>query len=98
MPKVFVPNRAGHDYADAARYGELISVTTGLQPKYSTNLMYRQWVELLKDSESTDYILITGLPIITNIGCAIFAVMHKRLNLLIWRSGKYISRTIVLDL
>jgi hypothetical protein len=96
MPKVYCPNKAGHDYEDAKRHGEIVFVTTGTQNKYSVQQMYRTWVEVLQESKPEDLIILTGLNIICTIGCSVFAVMHGRLNLLIWRNNRYISREIVM--
>jgi hypothetical protein len=66
--------------------------------------MYRQFLPTLKDSSPEDYILPTGLTIMSNIACAIFAMLHKRLNLLIYKAsrtggpGRYVQRSMVFDL
>ena len=97
MPKVFIPNKSGHIYDDAKRYGEIVFVTAGLQNKYSVNQMTRIWNDALKNSKADDLIVLTGLNIICSIGCAVFAVKHKRLNLLLWRNDKYIKREEMLE-
>ena len=96
-PKVYIPNKAGHDYTDAMRYGELVYVTAGLQNKYSVNQMLRIWQDVLKDSDSSDCIVLTGLSVIGSIGCSVFAVKHQRVNLLLWKNGKYIKRELIID-
>ena len=107
-PKVFVVNKAGHDFSDAERYGDLIYVTEGPQMRFNTTSMYRIWAEALQDnkSKSTDYILITSLNILCAVGAAVFGRKHGRLNLLLYKGGarsrtdprgRYVSREILLD-
>lgn len=95
MIKVFIPNLSAHDHSDAARYGELVYVTKGQLAKYATNNMYRVWMAALQESSPNDYILLTGLNTLCSIGCAIFGALHGRVNLLIWRTDRYISREII---
>jgi hypothetical protein len=97
MPKVYIPNKSGHLYDDAKRYGELVFVTAGVQNKYSVNHMVRVWSEVLKDSSPEDCIVLTGLNIICSIGVGIFAKRHSRINLLLWRNEKYIKREELLE-
>ena len=95
--RVFIPNKGHHDYTDAKRYGELVFVTKGIQNKFSVANMARCWEAALEDSLPTDYILQTSLSILTSVGTAAFAMRHNgRVNLLLWGSGKYVDRTIIL--
>lgn len=94
--KVFIPNLSNHDFSDAERYGELIYVTKGKQGKYNINSMCRVWLSVLEESKAEDYIVLTSLSILCCIGCAVFAKKHSRLNLLLWRGGKYVARELIL--
>jgi len=103
MPKVYVVNRGGHNHNDAERYGELIFMSSGTINRYAVSQMYRQFIDHLKDSSPDDYILITGLSVMASVACSIFARIHGRLNLLLFKSsqsgqeGRYVERTIMLD-
>ena len=103
MPKVYIVNRGGHNHNDAERFGELIFMSQGTINRYAVSQMYRQFVEHLSKSSSDDYILITGLSVMASIACSIFARIHGRLNLLLFKSsqsgeeGRYVERTIMLD-
>ena len=97
MKKVFVINRAGHDYSKAHRFGEVVFCTDGEQDRFNTNQMFRIFSPIFDASSRDDYILLTSLTIMCSIACAIFARKHGRLNLLLYRDGKYIERTILLD-
>ena len=103
MSKVFVVNRGGHNHNDAERFGELIFMSSGTINRYAVSQMYRQFVEHLKDSTEDDFILITGLSVMASIACSIFARIHGRLNLLLYKSsssgqeGRYVERVIMID-
>jgi len=62
--------------------------------------MYRDFAEVLKNSEAEDYILPTGLTVMSIIACSIFGRLHGKLNLLLFKSGSeryYVERAILLD-
>jgi len=95
--KVYVINRAGHDYTPALRFGDLVYLSDGMLPKYSVNRLYRIMHNSLKSSSPDDYILLSGLGVAQSIACSIFALKHMRLNLLLFKDGGYVERKIVLD-
>jgi hypothetical protein len=92
--KVYIANQSGHDFSPSSKYGLPVYVTKGLINRFSVNFMARKWALSLKDSKKEDFILVTSLTILTCVGCAIFGYLHKSLNLLVYRNGKYINRTI----
>lgn len=96
-PRVYIPNRGGHDYSPALKFGDLVFITEGYIDRWSTSQMYRSWVLALKDSSSTDYILETSLNTLCSIGAACFAHKHGRINLLLFKDGDYIERNIKVD-
>jgi len=101
--KVYIINKGGHDHSDAERYGELVFLSEGSINRYAVNSIYRRFVSFLKESSSEDYILITGLSVMSCVACAIFAHIHGRLNLLLYKTsrgekeGYYVDRTIMID-
>lgn len=104
MSKVFVVNRGCHDHSDAERFGELVYLSEGSINRYATGKMYREFVPELKKSSSEDYILTTGLTVMSVVACSIFARIHGRVNLLLFKSLRrpdeesyYVERTVVLD-
>ena len=103
MPKVFVVNRGGHNHTDAERFGELIFMSEGTINRYAVSQMYRQFVDHMKDSTEDDFILLTGLSVMASVACSVFARIHGRLNLLLFKSsqsgeeGRYVERTVMLD-
>lgn len=102
MPKVFVVNKGCHNYENALRFGEVEYLSEGSVNPYSTGSIYRNFWLKLKNSQPGDYILITGLSIMSSIACGIFARLHGKLNLLIYKAmrgggGDYVGRTIIID-
>lgn len=100
---VYIINKGCHDYTEAEQFGNLIYLTSGSYNILSTSKMYRKFLEQLKNSHKDDYILPTGLGVMGIVACSIFALLHNKLNLLIYytTSGKgkgvYKERTILLD-
>lgn len=94
---VWIPNKSGHDFSMASRYGTPEFVTTGLVNRFSIGYIARKWMACLIRSRPTDFVLVTSLTILTVVGAAIFGHLHHRINLLIFRNGKYIARTILFD-
>lgn len=92
--RVYIGNQSGHDFSPSSKYGSPIYVTKGLVNRFSVNYMARRWAFALLSSKKEDYILLTSLTILTVVGAAIFAYLHGSLNLLLYRNGKYINRTI----
>jgi hypothetical protein len=94
VPKVYVLNKGGYDYSAAQRYGELVYCTDGPLNKNDINQSARLMAKALRDSDSSDYIVLTSLSSLCSIACAIFAAQHQRLNLLIYKAGQYYEYTI----
>ena len=100
MTRVFIPNKSGHDFEPAKRYGELIYVSEGYQDKHATSTMQRLWQVALKDSEPKDIIMMAGFGHMQALGCAMFGHMHGRINILIFdpdRKAKYLLREHVIE-
>jgi len=96
--KVYVINRSGHDYSYAEKFGQLVYLSKGSMDKYKVSKIARLFAERLADSQPNDYILVTGLTVMSMIAAAMFAHKHGRLNLLIHRpDNTYVAREIVLD-
>jgi hypothetical protein len=92
MSYVYILNRAGHDYSDAERFGELIYCTSGSLDKLDIQQMYREITAAFADSESGDWIVLTSLTSLCSVACAIFSLKHGRLNLLIHTQKGYVER------
>lgn len=97
MPKVFIPNRGGHDYSEAAEWGDVVFCTQGVVPKFNPSHMVRVLQEFIDESSPDDYILLTSLPVLCCVFCGMFAAKHGRLNFLLFKDGKYIERKLDFD-
>ena len=96
MAKVYVVNKSAHDFSDAQNYGDIIFLSEGSMNRYATNNMHRQFTELLTNSTENDYIVPCSLNVMNSIACAIFAAKHGKLNLLLFKDGKYIERNLII--
>ena len=97
MAKVFIVNKSAHDFSAAEEFGEVIFLSEGVMNRYSVNNMHRLFTEVMKDSKADDYIVPCSLNVMNSVACALFAVKHKQLNLLLFKEGKYLERNIVFD-
>lgn len=97
-PKVYIVNKSSHDFTAASEYGDVMFLSEGKMNRYDTNDMIRQFSTVMKDSSPDDYIVPCSLNVMNSIACAVFAVKHKKLNLLLFKDRKYIERNHVLDL
>ena len=102
MPKIYIPNKGVHDYSSATQYGELIFLSHGKFKLLSIGRMFRTFEPYLKESSPNDYIMLAGATVMNVIACVIFAILHSKLNLLIYSvdhrgDGQYKKRTIMLD-
>ena len=95
--KVYIPNKGGHDYSGAARFGEIIFVTEGTQDRFAIANMYRAFIDAMADSNERDYFLPSSMNILNAIGAAVFARKHGRINFLLFRNGEYIEREVDID-
>ena len=89
MVKVYVPNRSDHDYSDARRYGEVVFLTQGHLQRNDMPGHRKLMSAAIANSSPKDYIVITGLSVISAMAAAMFADKHGKLNLLLWDHGSY---------
>lgn len=94
LPRVYVPNKSGHDYTNAWRFGDLIFCSDGYVNRKDIQSMYSELTKAMYKSEPSDYIMLTSLTSLCSIACSIFVHKHGVLNLLIFEDGEYISRTV----
>lgn len=98
-PTIWVINRSAHDYSSATRWGAVKYLTEGIVNRYAIGKIFRELNQALRESQMNDYILLTGLTVMACIACSIFALRHKRLNLLIYRpaTNTYVERRMNLE-
>ena len=91
---VYVVNKGGHDFSAAERFGRIVYLSDGLLNKYSVGVMYRMFSAKLRNSRPGDYILCTSLTQMNMVAASIMAVLHGKLNMLIYKDNGYVARTI----
>ena len=95
MTKVYIVNKSAHNFEPAKKWGELIALSEGSINPLSPNSMHRTFSEVMADSTKDDYILLSGLSIMSVVAATIFATKHQKLNLLIFLNGEYYERNLV---
>ena len=94
---VYIVNKSAHDFSPAKEFGTLVFLSEGRMPRYQANNMYRQFYPVLAKSSPQDYILPCGLSVMNMLATSIFAHLHGRLNLLLFRKGKYFEVNLVFN-
>ncbi len=97
MATVYVVNKGGHDYKPAEKFGRLHFLSEGSVSKFAVNKIYRDFAMHLRSSGPDDYILITGLSTMNVVACSCFSFLHGRLNILLYKNGRYTERKLVLS-
>lgn len=92
--RVYIPNKALHDYSGAWDFGELVFCTQGELHRLDVLTMQAEIERSMADAEPDDYILISSLTSLCSIACAAFASRFGCLNLLIFDNGKYHARSL----
>lgn len=61
MPKIYIVNKAGHDFSSAEKFGELVPVTTGNINVFRPDRDLFRLQQVLKDFRpDEDYLLLSG--------------------------------------
>lgn len=102
MSTVYIINKGCHDYSKATKFGKLKYLSNEDMDRFSTGKMYRIFKKRLEDSSPEDYLLISGMTIMSVVACSIFASKHNRVNLLLYNFGPgktadYVERTVMLE-
>lgn len=97
MKKVYIPNKSGHDFSAAEKFGELVYLTRGNIDRFGVTNLYREIIEGMEEATEHDFWLISSLAIVNSIGCAILARKFGKVNFLIFKEGIYVERTLDID-
>lgn len=91
MPRVYVPNKAFHDFSPAEEYGDIVFLTKGLLPLHSVNQLHKIFDKGLRHSEPSDYLLVSGPSVLSAIISSILTQKHGCINFLLYdrRKNKY---------
>jgi hypothetical protein len=94
---VYVVNKSSHDFSKASQFGDIVYLSQGPINRFACNSMHRKFYAKLISSNEDDYILMCSLGVMNSIACSIFAKLHNKLNLLLYKKGKYIERNLIID-
>lgn len=94
--KVYVPERAEHDYKAAEEYGEVVSITPQEVDRYNSTGLLEMISEKMNDATQNDMVLISGLTLSNCIASAIMARKFGCVNFLLFRRGEYLLRRVIL--
>lgn len=97
MKKVYILNDGGHCYDDAARFGEITFCSDHLIGRWDVSQMYRELNQALADANADDYLVISSLTTMCSVATAILADRFGEVHFLIFKDGKYIERTLILN-
>ena len=101
MSKVFVVNKGCHDYSPAQEYGELVYLSHSSMDRFDLSKIWRKFEPQLTDCQSDDWILVSGLTVMSVVATSIFVQKHGKLNILLYKSNKkgatYVGETIILE-
>lgn len=90
--RVYVTNFAGHDYSKAEEYGELHWITRGYISFHSLDRVKYRICEALQDSQSEDWLLLSGIPMICVVAALYWNWKHTKCKILVHdkkRNGEY---------
>ena len=92
--KVYIVNKSSHDFSKAEKFGLLIFMSEGRLNRYGTNDMCRKFEDAMRNSKEDDWILPCSLNTANIVASSIFAMKHKRLNLLLYKpsTNEYVER------
>lgn len=97
--KVYIVAKGLHDWSAARQFGELVFLSTIPIGRTAVSNMARLFMPQIEQSSKEDLIVITGLSVMNALACSLFAMKHKRLNLLLYDASgdKYVKRTLVFE-
>lgn len=97
--RVFVVNAGFHDYSSAESRGKLVAVTSGNVNVFATDRIEAQIQEVLKTSHSSDWLLLSGSPVLVALAVGYMYRLHGQVNCLIWDTSirDYVPRTLTFE-
>jgi hypothetical protein len=99
--KVFVVSKGFHDWQKAAKFGDVVFLSNSSMNRVAVSGMMRKFLPILQEqSQPEDIIVISGLSVMNSLACAIFAMLHQKLTLLLYDGDneRYILREVPLDM
>ena len=93
--KVYVTNLGFHDYSAAKRFGDIVACTRGNIDLRQTDRIEARIQLVLDQSDSDDYLLISGHPLVVALCIGYWFRLHRTVNLLYFDAmlGDYLVRS-----
>ena len=83
-PKVFIVNQAGHDFAEAEKFGDLVSITEGNINVFRPDRSLFTIKQALAPLAENDYLLLSGNTFGNAMAAIVAAATVKILNILVY--------------
>ena len=101
-PHIYIVNDAGHNFTlaiDIIPTGKFVKMTKGKVNVTQADRMAYFMAEHIALSEDTDFLLLSGSPVLNALAAALWMVRHKKMTLLIFdgKGQKYIQNVIYRD-
>lgn len=90
--KVYIISDGGHDYSDAARFGELVFLTREPVRKDDIHLMYEIIRKGLSDATADDYLVVGSLTSMSMVAAFIQGSKWGEVHLLVFTAGQYVPK------
>lgn len=89
---VWLTNKGGHDYSSLEKYGRVIPLTTGAINPFNPDRLLIGLGHHLSMAKESDYVGVSGLPIVTALVVAMWLERFPQVHLLQWsiRADKYV--------
>lgn len=94
-PVVYVPNNSFHTFEKAEQFGPLVFLTEGRVNQFRTNDLARKLAAVMANSQASDYLLVSSLPILNALAASILSYKHGRVRYLIFNGDIYEQREVV---
>lgn len=95
--KVYILSNGGHDYTDAARFGELVFLNIPSHLKWDIAALYDELSEKLEDAKVNDLLVVSHLTSHCCVATALLIEWFGRVNFLIYRKDKYEEKKLVVN-
>lgn len=89
MSDVYVVNHGGYSYDTAKRFGNLIFMSKGYVTPENLDDVKEKLHSIIRTSLPTDYLLLSGSPLLCVIAASIWTKHHGAARILHWTNGDY---------
>lgn len=83
-PVVWLVNEGGHPYEKAEKFGRIIPVTVGTINVFNPDRLMVNVSHRLRMAIDSDYVAISGSPVLNGLMMAMWLKRFERMNLLLW--------------